>query len=415
MARFTYLFALTLAACVYAVPLHRRQDQCDAARDAIVASLEEANTALATLATAAADDAAAVDGLAEAEAGLQQANDGVDAVAAALEQGEAPPQAARDQVVEGLEATLAALSTLVQVEDSAFAPELIDAQSAVVATIDAGDLVLEACGAAAGAEDVEDAAEDVAADAEDAAEDVAADAEDAAEDVAADVEDAAEDAAADVEDAAADLDAADDLAADAEDVDADAEDIEADAVDTAAAADITAPPAAAADAAATVTVTVTVTDAACATAAADADADLQAEELDAADEAEEKGAALELPGSDECNIARGQVIDGLALAGTDITALLAEANVEAAALLGDGLVGVDNAQAGVNTIIHALVAGDAPPAEARDEVDAGLTEAVTAVTAAAAADPAIAEQTDAILAGLADTGSAGSDVLALCV
>jgi len=342
MARFTYLFGLTLAACVYhthAVPLQRRQVQCDAARDAIVVSLNEANIAVTALATAAADDVAASEQVAEAEQGLQLANDGVNDVTQALEQGQAPPQAARDQVFEGLEAALAVFSTLSQVEESAFAPEIIDAQSAVVETIDAGELVLEACGAAANAEVAE----------------------------------------------------------------------------TAAPAEITAPPAAVADAAdavatVTVTITETVAGAAAATqvaAAGDHEAALQAD-LDAA-------AVLELPGSEECNIARTQVVDGLASADSAITALIGEANAEAATLLEDAKAGVDTAQAGVDTIVDTLLAGDAPPVEARDQVSLGLDAAFVAVSESAAADPAIAEQAQSILDGILTTGAAGNDVVALCV
>jgi len=152
MARFTFLFALTLAACAYqtqAAPLGRRQDQCEAARDQIVNSLIATNIAITDLTRAVGSDPAAAQGVSQADDGVLLANAGVNAVVRAIDQGRAPSQAAGDQLIQGLEESLAALSDLEEIEEAADAPELVDAQSQVEEAIDAAELVLEACGAAA--------------------------------------------------------------------------------------------------------------------------------------------------------------------------------------------------------------------------------------------------------------------------
>lgn len=67
-----------------------------------------------------------------------------------------------------------------------------------------------------------------------------------------------------------------------------------------------------------------------------------------------------------CDTARQQIVQALANMG-DAISTISDADVQAAAQ-----AGLDQANAGVGLVAESLLAGEAPSAEGRDEVEAGL-------------------------------------------
>ena len=84
-----------------------------------------------------------------------------------------------------------------------------------------------------------------------------------------------------------------------------------------------------------------------------------------------------LNASPGCNIARLRTVAGL----TATTAAVAGINDSGAGAtaLADAKAGLADARAGIGSIAKALVAGQAPPQDGRDQTEAGLTAAKTAL------------------------------------
>ncbi|ORY54704.1 uncharacterized protein BCR38DRAFT_479346 [Pseudomassariella vexata] len=109
-------------------------------------------------------------------------------------------------------------------------------------------------------------------------------------------------------------------------------------------------------------------------------------------------------GGISCNIARFQILQALGDT-KDATGQIQDAAVQNATT-----TGLDQADAAIKTIASALLSGETAPADARDEVAAGLTAAFTALEAGDATDTAV---TDAQTA-LDKAVKAGQDVVDKC-
>lgn len=132
-------------------------------------------------------------------------------------------------------------------------------------------------------------------------------------------------------------------------------------------------------------------------------------------------------GSIQCNIARVRIVGALGDAGDAIS------NIQDPATSAAASAGLDQANGGISQIASAIVAGEAPPAEGRSEVEAGLKAMGTALTAG---DRYVSlkalgnlsrpifnlltphDSTDAAVgdaqSALADATAAGQDVVAQC-
>ncbi|GLB43718.1 hypothetical protein LshimejAT787_1402300 [Lyophyllum shimeji] len=154
MARFTTLFvALALASCqlgVHAAPLSGRAGvgsfiQCNLARLKTVGGLAGTTSAVQKLAGAAGADAATSSAVTAAQAGLKDAQTGIQTIAQALISGQAPPADARDQVGKGLNAAQTALAGITST-DPTVAAQVQTAQDKLKQTISAGQQVVDTCG-----------------------------------------------------------------------------------------------------------------------------------------------------------------------------------------------------------------------------------------------------------------------------
>ncbi|KAG8162190.1 hypothetical protein KVR01_007955 [Diaporthe batatas] len=105
-----------------------------------------------------------------------------------------------------------------------------------------------------------------------------------------------------------------------------------------------------------------------------------------------------------CNIARFQILGALGDTG-DAISEIEDADVQAAAQ-----AGLDQANGGISQIASSLLSGGAPPADSRDEVEAGLTAMASALADADESDAAVGDAKTA----LADATAAGQDVVAKC-
>ncbi|KAK7996512.1 hypothetical protein PG989_004552 [Apiospora arundinis] len=109
-------------------------------------------------------------------------------------------------------------------------------------------------------------------------------------------------------------------------------------------------------------------------------------------------------GSAACNAARLRIVSALAQTSNsagDIADAATKSATEA---------GLSQAQGGIRTIAQALVSGGAPPADARDEVEAGLQAAGAALQGGDQSDAAVASAS----ASLQKAAKAGGDVVAEC-
>ncbi|KAF8066052.1 hypothetical protein FPV67DRAFT_1671057 [Lyophyllum atratum] len=154
--RFTvYLIAFAFAAgeffSVQAAPIAERQllkglggIGCNVARVQTVASLAAASRAVAKVTTASAADATAGDAAAAAKTGLDSAKAGIATIATALVTGQAPPEAACTQTLDGLNAAKTALAGITST-DPAVTSAVADAAAKVDKTIAAGGKVVAKC------------------------------------------------------------------------------------------------------------------------------------------------------------------------------------------------------------------------------------------------------------------------------
>ncbi|KZV91354.1 hypothetical protein EXIGLDRAFT_719417 [Exidia glandulosa HHB12029] len=121
-------------------------------------------------------------------------------------------------------------------------------------------------------------------------------------------------------------------------------------------------------------------------------------------------------GNLQCNLARLRIVGALAsTTGTveKISDATADDDVTASAA-DDALTGLDGASSGIKTIALALVSGQTAPADARDQVEAGLTQAKTALDSISSTDDAVTAQVTKAQKSLDKAISAGQDVVAEC-
>ncbi|KAK8119814.1 uncharacterized protein PG998_004440 [Apiospora kogelbergensis] len=105
-----------------------------------------------------------------------------------------------------------------------------------------------------------------------------------------------------------------------------------------------------------------------------------------------------------CNQARLAIVTALAQT-RNSAGDIADAATQSAAE-----AGLDQAGAGIRTIAQAIVGGGAPPADARDEVEAGIQAAGAALQNGDQSDQAVTSAA----ASLQKAASAGQDVVAQC-
>ncbi|KAH9889699.1 hypothetical protein F4778DRAFT_753740 [Xylariomycetidae sp. FL2044] len=112
----------------------------------------------------------------------------------------------------------------------------------------------------------------------------------------------------------------------------------------------------------------------------------------------------QIQGSAECNAARARIVSALGDT-KDSVGQIQDATVQDAAS-----TGLNQAQAGILQIGKALIAGDAPPQDGRDQVDTGLAAAGDALAGGDTTDPAVADAQES----LDEAVQAGQDVVANC-
>ncbi|EMR72743.1 hypothetical protein MGN70_008855 [Eutypa lata] len=105
-----------------------------------------------------------------------------------------------------------------------------------------------------------------------------------------------------------------------------------------------------------------------------------------------------------CNIARLKIVGALGDTEDSI------GQIQDTAVQNAATTGLQKAQGGVKTIAKAIVAGDAPPAAARDQVEAGLTAMGNALSGADTSDQAVVDAQES----LDDATQAGQDVVSEC-
>jgi len=121
-------------------------------------------------------------------------------------------------------------------------------------------------------------------------------------------------------------------------------------------------------------------------------------------------------GSLKCNAARLRTVAGLAATSGAVNKLSTAASGDAAAstAVTTAQSGLKDAQSGIATIAKALITGQAPPAASRDQVQAGLNNAQTALTGINSTDATVTSGVQTALGSLSKTIAAGQDVVANC-
>ncbi|KAH7106870.1 hypothetical protein BKA62DRAFT_685333 [Auriculariales sp. MPI-PUGE-AT-0066] len=117
-----------------------------------------------------------------------------------------------------------------------------------------------------------------------------------------------------------------------------------------------------------------------------------------------------------CNIARLRIVAALArtTSGTEKLQGLTAGDDAALASVDDALTGLQGAAGGIRTIAGALISGETAPADARDQVGSGLTQAKAAFSSITSTDPDVTTQVAAVQKNLDSAIAAGEDVVANC-
>lgn len=380
MARFsTFFVALTLASCqlgVHAAPLSNRAGigsfvQCNLARLKIVGGLAGTTSAVQKISRV---DAATASAVTTAQAGLKDAQTGIQTIAQALITRKAPPAAARDQVGKGLNAAQTALAGITST-DPKVAAQVKTAQDKLKQTISAGQQVVDNCGGggAAGTSLSSIATASMTA------------------------TEITTSAAATATTSLATLT----TSADGNQ----ATDCPAVSVSTQI-----------------VTVTVQPAEGAAASTTAAATAPTAAATKGKSGQAKNEG--FQSPGiirkrqigNVRCNIARLQAVRGLS-ASTEAVGKVATAagsDAAAAAAAQDAQSSLKSAQDGIKTIAKALVAGQLAPAAGRDQVVNGLNAAKTSLASITSTDPNVVSAVTDAQAQIDKTLTAGASVASNC-
>ncbi|KAF5374297.1 hypothetical protein D9758_004589 [Tetrapyrgos nigripes] len=111
----------------------------------------------------------------------------------------------------------------------------------------------------------------------------------------------------------------------------------------------------------------------------------------------------------QCNIARLQTVSALGQA-QNLLGKIDTTDPNVASAVSTASDGLNSAQAGIKTIGGAIVSGQTAPADARDQVGTGLTDALTALDGLDSTDPAVSDTVSKVN----DAISAGQSVVADC-
>ncbi|TLD33284.1 hypothetical protein PspLS_01284 [Pyricularia sp. CBS 133598] len=105
-----------------------------------------------------------------------------------------------------------------------------------------------------------------------------------------------------------------------------------------------------------------------------------------------------------CNVARLQIVNALSATKKNV------GDIQDPAVKTAAQAGVKQAQDAIGVIGKAIISGSKPPANARDDVAAGLTATGTALQGGSKDDKAVADATS----NLTKAAKAGQDVVAKC-
>ncbi|KAJ7886160.1 hypothetical protein B0H14DRAFT_3127930 [Mycena olivaceomarginata] len=117
-------------------------------------------------------------------------------------------------------------------------------------------------------------------------------------------------------------------------------------------------------------------------------------------------------GSIQCNVDRFKIVTTLAATGSAVKKI-DTTDPDTAAAVSAAQAGLTSAGDGIKTIALALITGGTPPADARDQVQKGLTDAQTALTGIT--DATVTDTLATAQSKLADAITDGDDVVADCV
>ncbi|KAJ7911087.1 hypothetical protein B0H13DRAFT_2191855 [Mycena leptocephala] len=143
MARISsILFAICVAACAVAAPMHRRQTgdlDCNLARLKIVFDVAATQKLVSQI---NATDLETATSVAVAQAGLQSVDSAIQDILAAIFSGQTAPANSRDQVSQGLNAANSALS---MIKDPSLNATVTEAQARLLSAGVDGDNVVADC------------------------------------------------------------------------------------------------------------------------------------------------------------------------------------------------------------------------------------------------------------------------------
>ncbi|TFK18654.1 hypothetical protein FA15DRAFT_760517 [Coprinopsis marcescibilis] len=118
----------------------------------------------------------------------------------------------------------------------------------------------------------------------------------------------------------------------------------------------------------------------------------------------------------QCDIARVQIVASVNRTVAEVNDVIqgAGADVATAAAASTAAAALQSAQAGIDQIAAALLAGKAPPQASRDIVEQGFADAGVALDSIVSTDPAILAQVTEAKDDLESAASAGELVIANC-
>lgn len=121
-------------------------------------------------------------------------------------------------------------------------------------------------------------------------------------------------------------------------------------------------------------------------------------------------------GNIQCNLARLRIVGALASTTKSVEKLTDQTADDAAAssAADDALTGLDSAADGIKTIALSLISGQNAPADARDQVGAGLTQAKAALDGITSDDATVTATVAKAQKSLDKAIAAGNDVVSEC-
>ncbi|ESK83195.1 hypothetical protein Moror_3303 [Moniliophthora roreri MCA 2997] len=111
----------------------------------------------------------------------------------------------------------------------------------------------------------------------------------------------------------------------------------------------------------------------------------------------------------QCNVARATIITDLNEFGV-LLQKIDTSNDTVASAVSDAQGGLKTTGDAITSILQALIAGEAPPAEGRDKTSEGLGVMLQALTGLNSTEPAVSDA----LSKLNDAIAAGNEVVAVC-